>query len=730
MSNRPSQQCRGSNRQSSSQQPGFSISPIESGSSRGEIQSLQYTLGKRSRQNLAYLELVDPDGTVLASTDPEAPCNKEEPNSSPVLEEDSSPVPPTPKRSATTDRFVETCVDISVHTPTCLDADHVALGQLTSSPDSLPLATSLPFADELLVIEGHLDSLPVRVLIDGGAKGNFVNEETRKTAGLGLSSSPPRPLVLADGRTITSQLSPNCPLSIHGSNFTLDLLSAPLSYDVILGKPFLSSLNPSIDWRNNTITFTSPIGQLITWNAFDAPSSEEPPLTAKEFHRLLQKKDTRAFLCYIKDLEEFHQALDDTTSHQPAFLRQVLLDHEEVFSGVTGLPPRRPQDHRIQTLPDAKPPFQPLYHMSPQELALLKEELQRLLNLGHIQPSISPYGAPVFFVQEKTGKIRMVTDYRALNKITVKNNAPLPNIQELLDRLRDATIFTKIDLQSGFHLIRVVDEDVHKTAIRTKYGHFEFLVMPFGLCNAPATFQSTMNNIFRDFIDVFVIVYMDDLLIYSKTLQDHEKHLRAVLQRMQQHGLRARVHKCRFLQPEVDYLGFIVGKGVIRPDPNRIVALSSWLPPKDIHELRSFLGMANTLLRFTPMFAHHASILTDLLKGHPGKRDALDWQPKHQTAFDELKTVLTSPKVLHIPRDDLPIILHTDWSTQAIGGWISQEIEGEERPTAFESRKLRPAERNYSPYDGELLALIHCLRIFRPYLFGRKVLVRNDQKAL
>jgi hypothetical protein len=325
-------------------------------------------------------------------------------------------------------------------------------------------------------------------------------------------------------------------------------------------------------------------------------------------------------------------------------------------------------------------------------LELLKAELSRLLELGHIRPSSSPYGAPVFFIQEKTGKIRMVTDYRALNKITVKNRAALPNIRELLDQLRDASIFTKIDLQSGFHLIRVVEEDIPKTAIRTKYGHFEFLVMPFGLCNAPATFQSTMNDIFRDLLDECVIIYIDDLLVYSRTHEDHERHLRMVLSRMRQHGLRARVHKCRFLQPEVDYLGYIVGKGQVQADPSRLQAIASWPVPKDVHELRSFLGMANTLLRFTPMFAQHAASLTDLLKGSPGKKDLLAWTPDHQTAFDAFKRVLTSPKVLHIPDETLPIILHTDWSLHAIGGWISQEIEGQEWPIAFESRKLCQAE--------------------------------------
>src|SRR5215469_7788595 len=197
----------------------------------------------------------------------------------------------------------------------------------------------------------------------------------------------------------------------------------------------------------------------------------------------------------------------------------------------------------------------------------------------------------------------MVTDYRALNKITIKNATALPNILELLDRLGSAKIFTKIDLQSGYHLIRINEPDIPKTAFRTKYGHYEWTVMPFGLCNAPATFQQTVNRIFADFIDKFLVVYLDDILIYSPDHRSHEQHLRQVLIRMTEHNLRARVHKCRFLQTEVDYLGYIVGNGQIRSDPARMEAIASWPLPETVTELRSFLGIANTLLRFIPMFA-------------------------------------------------------------------------------------------------------------------------------
>jgi len=272
--------------------------------------------------------------------------------------------------------------------------------------------------------------------------------------------------------------------------------------------------------------------------------------------------------------------------------------------------------------------------------------------------------------------------------------------------------------------------DKHKMVFRTKYSHFEFLVMPFGLCNVPATFQTFMNEIFHDLLDTCVVVYLDDILVYSKTHEEHQEHLRTVLERLKQHQLRARVHKCRFLQAVVDYLGYIVGNNEVRVDPKRIAAVQSWPPPRDVSELRGFLGLANTLLRFTPMFATHAAPLTDLLKGSPGKKDLLNWQPLHQTAFEALKATLSSPETLHMPDPSLPIILHSDWSLNAIGGWIGQEIDGTLRPIAYESRKLRPAERNYAPYEGELLAMVHCMQTFRPYLVGRKVIVRTDQKAI
>ena len=249
--------------------------------------------------------------------------------------------------------------------------------------------------------------------------------------------------------------------------------------------------------------------------------------------------DSRVYLCVVKNIDLFYKSVDEATKGQPDYLRKVLLDYDEVFQDVDSLPPHRDIDHKIELLPDSIPPWKNTYHMSDEELKRLKDELERLLKLGHIQRSTSPFGAPLFFVTEKMGKVRMVFDYRALNKITIKNRTALPNITKTLDQLRDARVFTKIDLQSGYYLIQMAEGHKHKTAFQTKYRHFEFLVMPFGLCNAPAMFQTFMNDIFRDLLDTCVVVYLDDILVYSRTHEEHEQHLRTVLERLKKHQLRA-----------------------------------------------------------------------------------------------------------------------------------------------------------------------------------------------
>ena len=248
------------------------------------------------------------------------------------------------------------------------------------------------------------------------------------------------------------------------------------------------------------------------------------------------------------------------------------------------------------------------------ELQELRKQLDMLLRDGKISPSTSPYGAPVLFAKKKDGGLRMCIDYRALNSQTVKNRYALPRIDDLLDQLYGAKRFSKIDLTSGYWQIAIAAADQYKTAFRTQYGHYEFNVMPFGLTNAPATFQSLMNDIFRDMLDICVIVYLDDILVYSKNDEDHEKHVRQVLQRLRDNQLYARPSKCTFFTDTIEYLGHIVGPNGIKPNPELVKAIFNFPQPRTLKQLQSFLGLANYYRKFIENYSRIAAPLTDALQ--------------------------------------------------------------------------------------------------------------------
>ena len=283
-----------------------------------------------------------------------------------------------------------------------------------------------------------------------------------------------------------------------------------------------------------------------------------------------------------------------------------------------GLPLEREVDHEIQTEEGARPPKRALFQLSPAELEATKEYISDLLKKGKIRPSRSPYGAPLFFVKQKGGKLRGVVDYRDLNRITKRNSSPIPRTDEMFDILSSAKYFSKLDLKSGFHQIRVQEDDIEKTEFNAKYGQFEYLVMPMGLCNAPQTFQSLMNSVFHDCIDNFLVVYLDDLLIFSDTLEDHMMHLEAVLSRLQEHKLYASAKKFSFLQTEVEFLGLIVGRDGVHVGKDRVEAIEQWPKPKTLTELRRFVGLLQYLRRFVKDFSGIAAPLTNLTQNAQG----------------------------------------------------------------------------------------------------------------
>ena len=281
---------------------------------------------------------------------------------------------------------------------------------------------------------------------------------------------------------------------------------------------------------------------------------------------------------------------------------------------ISGLPSDREVEFTIDLIPGTEPISIPPYRMTPAELRELKAQLEELLSKGFIRPSISPWGAPVLFVKKKDGSLRLCIVYRQLNIVTICNQYPLPRIDELFDQLQGSQVYSKIDLRSGYHQLRVQESDVPKTAFRTRYGHYEFLVMPFGMTNAPATFMDLMNRVFQPYLDRSVIVFIDDILVYSGSSEEHSKHLRIVLQTLRERQLYAKLSKCQFWLDRVTFLGHVISVEGVSVDPQKIEAVVNWKPPKNVSEVRSFLGLVGYYKKFVEGFSEIAAPLTNLTR--------------------------------------------------------------------------------------------------------------------
>ena len=360
--------------------------------------------------------------------------------------------------------------------------------------------------------------------------------------------------------------------------------------------------------------------------------------------------------------------------------------------------------------------------MAPNELAELKTQLNEMLEKGIIRPSSSPWGCPAIFVKKKDKTLRLVVDYRPLNEVTIKNKYPLPRIDILFDQLVGAKVFSKIDLRSGYHQIKIRAEDIPKTAFSTRYGLFEYLVMSFGLTNAPAYFMYLMNSVFMPELDKFVVVFIDDILIYSKSEEDHAEHLRIVLQRLREHKLFAKFSKCEFWLNSVPFLGHVVSAGGISVDPSKVQDVLNWEPPKTVSQVRSFLGLAGYYRRFIPNFSQLSKPITKLLKNDT----KFEWDKHCNQAFQKLKELLTTAPVLAQPDITKPFDVYCDASGTGLGCVLMQEG----RVIAYASRQLRKHEEHYPTHDLELAAVVLALKTWRHYLLGNLVHIYTDHKSL
>lgn len=579
---------------------------------------------------------------------------------------------------------------------------------------------------KLLKFKGTLHGHAVQVLLDSGSSGNFVSSKFVQDHGVrARRDESPQTIHLADGgQQLTQGIASSLLLQMDQYQERVDLAVLPLSgYDVILGMPWLEDHNPHINWRDKSVSFHHE-------NHHHTLRSDSMlhMLTRAEL-KLAIRRGELDFVCrgHLSTAEApDHESRDKPASPEDKEFeierKEILSKYSEAFPDALpkGVPPSRSIDHKIELLPGSAPTSLPVRRMSPDELDELKKQLDELTEAGFIRPSKSPFGAPILFVKKKDGTMRMCIDYRALNNITIKNSYPLPRIDELFDRLQGATIFSKIDLRSGYWQIRIDPEDVPKTAFRTRYGHFEFMVLPFGLTNAPATFMNLMHDIFREHLDTFVLVFLDDILIFSRTPEEHKRHLAIVMELLVKNRLCAKESKCELFRRSVEFLGHIIDAQGLHMMADKVKAVLDWPPLTSIDDVRSFLGFVGYYRRFVRMFSDLAAPLTAMLQN--GAK--FEWNDAQRTAFERLKQAVTEQPVLILPDMTKPFVVTTDASGYAVGACLGQDLGHGEQPIAYMSKKMQPAEKNYPVHEQELLAIILSLKEWRHYLQGSPFVIR------
>ncbi|GJT21774.1 putative reverse transcriptase domain-containing protein [Tanacetum coccineum] len=539
-----------------------------------------------------------------------------------------------------------------------------------------------------------LNSHYASILFDTGADRSFIS-----TAFSSLINIAPTSLEnfydveLADGKLVQiDTIIRGCTLNFLDHPFNIDLMPVELgSFDVIIGMDWLRKYHAVIVCDEKLVQV--PYGnETLTFCGDESSNGRESRLTVISCSKAQEymAKGCQVFLAQISVRKK-----EDKSERKQIEDVPIVRDFPEVFpEDLPGLPPARPVEFQIDLIPGAAPVARAPYRLAPSEMKELSEQLQELSDKGFIRPSSSPWGAPVLFVKKKDGSFRMCIDYRELNKLTVKNRYPLPRIDDLFDQLQGSSIYSKIDLRSGYHQLRVREQDVPKTAFRTRYGHYEFQVMPFGLTNAPAVFMDLMNRVCKPYLDKFVIVFIDDILIYSKDEREHEEHLKAILELLKKEKLYAKFSKCEFWIPKVQFLGHVIDSRGIHVDPAKIESIKDWASPKTPTEIRQFLGLAGYYRRFIEGFSKIAKSMTKLTQ----KGIKFDWGEKEENAFQLIKQKLCSAPILALPEGSEDFVVYCDASHKGLGAVLMQR----EKVIAYASRQLKVHEKNYTTHDLEL----------------------------
>ncbi|GBG84351.1 hypothetical protein CBR_g38322 [Chara braunii] len=498
------------------------------------------------------------------------------------------------------------------------------------------------------------------------------------------------------------------------------LVSDDLPFDMLLGMYYLEVAKPQFDWDKKVLKHKLPDGRTVRWTKFKASSIKDTYgcLCASSFFNYYKQNQKEGmYLVYASEKGEAVKT--------PPGIECVVAKFPDLFEEPSGVVDREVV-HAIEIIPGSKTPKGRIYRMASAELDELRKQLKELTKKGWIRPSTSPYGSPVLFVPKKGGTLRMCIDYRGLNAITVKNAEPLPRIDDLLDRVQGCKYYSKIDLKSGYHQIAIRPEDQHKTTFQTRYGLYEFVVMPFGLCNAPGTFQHAMNRIFHDHLDKFVVVYLDDILIFSKSAEEQAQHVETVLSLLRQHKYKVNLEKCEFGRTKILHLGHEVSAEGIRREDAKVASIRDWPRPQIVTEFRSFLGMCGYYRNFVKNYSAVASPLTDLTRHDT----PWDWSDECEGAFKRLKNALMNHEVLMVPDPQKPFIVTIDASQYGIGAVLAQQDGKKLRPIEYMSKKMSSKKLGKSTYETELYALYKALVHWRHFLLGRFFYLRTDHQTL
>jgi hypothetical protein len=502
-------------------------------------------------------------------------------------------------------------------------------------------------------------------------------------------------------------------ISLNDVNKNDDLNIIPLgSYDILIGMDRLDKNHVVLDYHRKTFTCLDEDGKQNTVKGVPRP------ISIRDISDLQLKR------CFRKGCQLYASHVEEPKNTKGSSLEDFTVpeEFEDVFQEIPWFLPRREIDFSMDLVPGVSLVSKTPYRINTPELKELQMKLEELLKKGYIHPCVSPWGAPILFIKKKDGTLRLCIDFRQLKKYTINNKYTLPRIDDLFDHLRGAKIFSNIDPRSGYHQVRIKEEDIHKTTFRTRYRHYEFVVVPFGLISASAIFMCLMNGIFRNYLDKFFIVFLDDILFYSKSEKEHEHHLRLVLQVLREHQLYAKLSKCYFYQKKIHYLGHIISEQGIAVDPKKIESVRGWPTPINVSEVRSFMGLPGYYRRFIVGFSKISHPITSLQK----KGTKFEWTPKCEENFNLLKELLTSAPMLKIFDPNESFVVCTDVCKEGLGGVLMQNGH----VIGYESRKLKEHEMNYATHDLELAAIVHTLRMWRHYLMGKRCELRTNHIGL